>query len=154
MDISSLIPMVGNGPNRFLLESIQGTNSQILSIQQREFPNVFGDKGKPEVFCFYETRLSPTAELVYPSKICRVLRIRGKYQMLGLPAILVTKDSATRCPPWENGPHHICAVDRNHSEMVKFGAEDAEYRKALVRIKGVARRALAAHHDVVQAEGT
>jgi len=143
MDISSLIPMVGDGPNRFLLESIQATNSQILSIQQREFPKVFGDGGKPEVFCFYETRMSPTAELVYPSKLCSVLGIRGKYQMSGPPATLVTKDSAIRCPPWENGPGHICAVDRNHSEMVKFAAEDAEYRKALVRIEDIARRALA-----------
>ena len=64
MDISSLIPMVGNKPNRFLIESIDRIKSQILSVQQREFHNALGVKGEAEVFCFYETKLSPTAQLV------------------------------------------------------------------------------------------
>lgn len=37
MDISSLIPMAGDGPNRFLLESINHINSQILTMQQQNF---------------------------------------------------------------------------------------------------------------------
>jgi hypothetical protein len=61
MDIDTLIPMVGDGPNRFLLESINSINSQILSIQQREFLETLGGKGESEVICFYETRMSPTA---------------------------------------------------------------------------------------------
>jgi protein SERAC1 len=64
MDISSLIPMVGDGPNRFLVESIGRDNSQILSVQQREFNTALGAEGDSEVFCFYETRMSPTAQQV------------------------------------------------------------------------------------------
>lgn len=65
MDIRSLIPMVGDGPNRFLLESIGFTNSQILSIQQRKFSKALGVKGEFEIISFYETRLSPTALQVW-----------------------------------------------------------------------------------------
>jgi hypothetical protein len=61
MDISSLIPMVGDGPNRFLIESIGRVNSQILSIQQREFHKALGGKGDSKIFCFFETVESPTA---------------------------------------------------------------------------------------------
>lgn len=64
MDISSVVPMVEDGPNRFLIESIGNINSQILSIQQREFYSALGEEGKSEVFCFYETLESPTAQKV------------------------------------------------------------------------------------------
>lgn len=66
MDIHSLVAMVGDGPNRFMLESI-GLSSQILSIQQREFPEALGGKGESEIVCFYETRKSPTA-----IKVCAI----------------------------------------------------------------------------------
>jgi hypothetical protein len=65
MDISSLIPMVRDRPNRFLVESISHVNSQILTIQQREFYTALGDKECSEVFSFYETLKSPTAKKVY-----------------------------------------------------------------------------------------
>lgn len=61
MDIRSLIPIVGDRPNRFLLESIASNNSQILSIQQREFTDALGGQGETEIVSFYETYLSPTA---------------------------------------------------------------------------------------------
>lgn len=64
MDTSSLIPLVGDGPNRFLIESISRINSQLLSIQQREFHTALGSNGDSEVFCFYETLESPTAHQV------------------------------------------------------------------------------------------
>jgi hypothetical protein len=53
--------MVGDGPNRFLIESVSDINSQILSIQQREFHNALGSEGESEIVCFYETLKSPTA---------------------------------------------------------------------------------------------
>lgn len=65
IDISSLIPIVGDGRNRFLLESIGSVNSQVLNIQQREFLEALGEEDKPEIICFYETRESPTALQVY-----------------------------------------------------------------------------------------
>lgn len=64
MDITSLIPMAGDGPNRSLIESIGRVNSQVLSVQQREFQTALGAEGDSEVFCFYETLMSPTARRV------------------------------------------------------------------------------------------
>ncbi|KAF4987186.1 hypothetical protein FGRMN_10502 [Fusarium graminum] len=61
MDISSLIPMVGERPNRFLIESISHVNSQILTMQQRAFHTALGEEGDSEIVCFYETEKSPTA---------------------------------------------------------------------------------------------
>ncbi|KAM0259327.1 hypothetical protein ACHAQJ_003358 [Trichoderma viride] len=131
MDISSLIPMVGDGPNRFLIESIGRINSQILSVQQRDFHNALGDQGGSEVFCFYETEESPTAEQDKS----------GRWKMVGPTAVLVTKSSATHCRSWEDGTEHICAIARTHSDMVKFGPHDHVYRNVRERIKGLSRRA-------------
>ncbi|KAI3572140.1 hypothetical protein IWW34DRAFT_824446 [Fusarium oxysporum f. sp. albedinis] len=117
MDISSLIPMVGDGPNRFLIESVGAINSQILSAQQREFHTALGGEGDSEIVCFYETVESPTAQKDE----------RGDWSMTGPTAVLVTKSSATFCRWWESGPEHICPVHRTHSDMVKFGPEDPEY---------------------------
>ncbi|KAH7123390.1 hypothetical protein B0J13DRAFT_153463 [Dactylonectria estremocensis] len=136
MDISSLIPMVGDGPNRFLIESIGRINPQILSIQQREFHTALGREGDSEIFCFYETVESPTAQKY------------GNWAMTGLTAVLVTKSSATHCRSWEDGPEHICAVARTHSDMVKFGPQDHEYDNARERLKGLARRALTVWHRI------
>lgn len=63
MDISSLIAMVQDRPNRFLIESI-GINSQILTDLKRGFHTVLDEEGGSEVFCFYETLMSPTAKEV------------------------------------------------------------------------------------------
>ncbi|KAL7913986.1 hypothetical protein GGI35DRAFT_475827 [Trichoderma velutinum] len=132
MDISSLIPMVGDGPNRFLIESISRINSQIISIQQRDFHYALGKKGDSEVFCFYETLESPTAQRDK----------RGEWKMIGPTAVLVTKSSATHCRPWEDGSENICAIARTHSNMVKFGPHDPEYRNVFLRIRGLSRRAI------------
>jgi hypothetical protein len=55
----------GSSPNRFLIESLSRDNSQILTAQQRDFHKALGDRDK-EVFCFYETLESPTAQQVCP----------------------------------------------------------------------------------------
>ncbi|KAK0649643.1 hypothetical protein B0T16DRAFT_428330 [Cercophora newfieldiana] len=130
MDITSLVPMIGDGPSRPLIDAISSINSQILTMQQREFPSALGGVEDSEMFCFYETLESPTAQ-----------NVNGKWSMTGRATILVTKFSATHCRPWESGPEHICAVARTHSDMVKFGPEDHEYSKVRQRIKGLARRA-------------
>jgi hypothetical protein len=59
MDISSLIPMVGDQPNRYLLESL-GPESDVLQEQRATFPKVF-DFRDSEIVSFFETKLSPTA---------------------------------------------------------------------------------------------
>ncbi|RYO98636.1 hypothetical protein DL766_001064 [Monosporascus sp. MC13-8B] len=132
MDISSLIPMVGDGPNRFLIESISQINSQILPIQRREFHTALGDKGRSEIVCFYETMKSPTAQKDE----------KGNWAMNGPPAVLVSKTSATHCRSWEDGPEHICAVARTNSEMVKFGCNDHDYENVRERLRGLAHRAV------------
>ncbi|UKZ79213.1 hypothetical protein TrVFT333_006963 [Trichoderma virens FT-333] len=139
MDTSSLIPMVGNRPNRLLIESIDRINSQILSIQQREFHHALGAKGDAEVFCFYETKLSPTAKQ----------NQNGKWAMTGESAVLVTKSSATHCRSWEAGEEHMCAISRTHSDMVKFGRHDNEYDKVRDRLIRLTRWATTASPNLV-----
>ncbi|KAK3363512.1 hypothetical protein B0T25DRAFT_436789, partial [Lasiosphaeria hispida] len=131
MDTSSLIPMVGDGPNRSLVDSISRINSQILSIQQQEFHTALGSEGDSEIVCFYETVESPTA----------AQGADGKWSMTGPATTLVTTSSATHCRPWENGREHVCAIARTHSDMVKFGPEDHEYDKVRERLRGLAGRA-------------
>jgi hypothetical protein len=148
MDIKSLIPMAGDGPNRFLIESLSPFSSQILSVQTREFESALGGQGDSEVVCFYETVESPTARKVYSSGTIRFLcELIGlvdteRWAMNGPPALLVTKASATHGRSWENGTEHICAVARTHSNMVKFGPHDHEYDKVRQRLRGLAHRAL------------
>ncbi|KAK4068015.1 hypothetical protein Trihar35433_6575 [Trichoderma harzianum] len=126
MDISSLIPMAGDGPNRSLIESLSHYNSQVLTMQHREFHKALGDEGESEVFCFYETLKSPTAQQDQ----------FGGWTMTGPDAFLVTKSSATHCRPWEVGAENICALTRTHSELVKFKPNDPDYdiREALLSI--------------------
>ncbi|KAL7948676.1 nacht and ankyrin domain-containing protein [Trichoderma barbatum] len=140
MEIRSLIPMAGDRPNRFLLESIGSNNSQVLSIQQREFLVALGGQGESEIFSFYETRMSPTA----------VEDKEGRWSMTGAPAILVSKSSATHCRPWEGGTEHTCAINRTHSDMVKFAEEDSEYDMVLVQIKKLVQQAITARKSPLQ----
>ncbi|KEY73844.1 hypothetical protein S7711_10154 [Stachybotrys chartarum IBT 7711] len=115
MDIASLIPMVTDSPNRDLHHAL-------------------GEKNDSEVICFYETKESPTAQK----------DAEGIWRINGPNAVLVTKLSATHGRYWEDGQEHICAIDRTHSEMIKFGPQDHEYEKVLQRLVGVAQRALLA----------
>lgn len=68
MEISHLIPMVGEGPNRPLIDAISRVNSQALANQKREFTSAL--KSHPlKMVCFYETRTSPTARKVCSSPL-------------------------------------------------------------------------------------
>ena len=62
MDISSLVPMVGDQPNRYFLESL-GKGSEFLPEQRTKFPKAFDFKDS-EIISFFETQESPTAEKV------------------------------------------------------------------------------------------
>ncbi|KAH6613521.1 hypothetical protein F5144DRAFT_406716 [Chaetomium tenue] len=161
MDIKSLVPMVGDGPNRFFLESIGNISSQVLSSQQEEFPKAFGNGDNSEIVCFYETRKSPTAiqvwfipytlyNMSHPSSLTYSSQVDGEWKMGGPEAVLVSKSSATHCRPWESGPDYICPLDRSHSNMVKFAPHDHEYDdKVLPRIQAVVRRALVIRHPTL-----
>lgn len=63
MDIESLLPMVGKGPNLGMLTGICHHSSHVLDTQRRLFGPAL-TKMKSEVFCCYETKESATAEQV------------------------------------------------------------------------------------------
>ncbi|KAK1255747.1 hypothetical protein MKX07_008006 [Trichoderma sp. CBMAI-0711] len=72
MDITSLIPMVGDGPNLPLIKSI-GESSPALDQLQEDFHPALGDQGQAEIICFYETVESPTAQQVLRTFILLVI---------------------------------------------------------------------------------
>jgi hypothetical protein len=59
MDISSLVAMVGDQPNRYFLESL-GKGSEVLPAIMKSFNDVFTSV-KHEIVSFYETQESPSA---------------------------------------------------------------------------------------------
>ncbi|OTA03428.1 hypothetical protein A9Z42_0038970 [Trichoderma parareesei] len=151
MDITSLIPMVGDGPNLPLIKSI-GESSPALDQLQEDFHPALGDQGQAEIICFYETVESPTAQQVLRTFILLVIAWYvdsqckqdqdGRWRMNGPPTVLVTKASAIHCRPWENDDIHVCPIARSHSEIVKFGPADSLYNGVQDRLLGLAQRAV------------
>ncbi|RDW94780.1 hypothetical protein BP5796_00543 [Coleophoma crateriformis] len=130
MDIKSLIPMVEGQVNQTLLHSISN-ESQLLRNQSRNFEKAF-DFADSQIVCFYETVMSPTA-----------IKIADQWAMKGPPCILVDLRSATHGRRWENQAHHIQAIERDHSQLVKFKANDEVYERVLITIKEFSEKALA-----------
>lgn len=62
MKIESLVPMVKDQPNRALVETL-GRNSAVLQRHDKEFTKAF-DPETPDIVSFYETKMSPTAQMV------------------------------------------------------------------------------------------
>lgn len=63
MNIEFLKPMVGDGPNRSLIESLDWKNSMNTDELSRSFQfGLGGQPGVSEVFCFYEILGSPVPE--------------------------------------------------------------------------------------------
>ena len=143
MDITSLKPMVRDGPNRALLESI-GRNSPFLRRQHDDFQKALGTEGESEVVCFYETAESPTPMQVCAHKPFQASHTdskqdrSGKWGRGGPLTVLVDIQSATHCRAWEQ---NVYPISRTHSDMVKFEPHDNEYDKAIEQIKALVRRA-------------
>ncbi|KFY90884.1 hypothetical protein V500_04903 [Pseudogymnoascus sp. VKM F-4518 (FW-2643)] len=131
MDIESLIPMVDDQPNRFLLESLNRVNSQVLRMQKRNFFKVL-QKSNIELFCFYETLLSPTA----------AKDANGEYKMTGEQRCLVSQSSASSCLPQGASSDHAIPLSCAHSGLVKFKYGDAEYHKLLDTLRKLYTRVL------------
>lgn len=126
MDIRSLVSIVGNNPNRFLLE-VLSTTSHVMQEYTAEFLNCFTSR-KAIVYSFYETRLSRTAQQ----------DMYGEYKMIGPPEMLVQQDSAKCGREWESEGEFVHALDRNHSELVKFRSlHDCDYIKVLECLKTI-----------------
>jgi hypothetical protein len=144
MEIASLVPIVKDQPNQALLHSL-GKESQILRKQSREFPKAF-DSRDSEIFCFYETEMSPTAVLV--SSISRFMvsstdffQDGTEWKMKGPLSILVDSSSARHGRPRENEAHDCLALKRNHSELVKFSRNDEDYERVLAVLTRMASAA-------------
>jgi hypothetical protein len=63
--------------------------------------------------------------------------------MKGPDAILVGPASATHVRPWENEAHHVQAINRDHSQLVKFKANDEVYERVLGTLEEFAEEAFA-----------
>jgi hypothetical protein len=63
--------------------------------------------------------------------------------MKGPHAILVGTASATHGRHWENQAHHIQAINRDHSQLVKFKANDEVYERVLGTLEDFAKEAFA-----------
>jgi hypothetical protein len=59
MATESLLPLIGDYPNRSLIESL-GKNSALLQRLQKDFSSVFNARS-PRIVSFFETEKSPTA---------------------------------------------------------------------------------------------
>jgi hypothetical protein len=63
--------------------------------------------------------------------------------MTGEYKVLVTRSSATHGRPWETEPHHIQAIKRNHSDLVKFRRKDMYYHIVSQHLREFADKACA-----------
>ncbi|KAJ1334022.1 protein SERAC1 [Microdochium nivale] len=126
----SLLTMADNGPNMELIVSLGQENSGFLAGQVREFSGALKVL-RGEVLCFYETQKSPTAE-----------KKGGEWRMTGPKAVLVSKASATTCMLVADKSVHTCAIDRSHSEIVKYAQRDKAYNVMLPELQNLAKRAV------------
>ena len=55
--------------------------------------------------------------------------------MTGKPSVLVGSASATHGRPWELGEHYVQAINRNHSDLVKFAKQDENYEVVLYHLR-------------------
>ncbi|KAI9151452.1 putative ankyrin repeat protein L88 [Paramyrothecium foliicola] len=138
MDVTSLLPLAKDGPNRPLIESIN-RGSKALGKQGHEFYGYL-ERQDVEVFCFYETMKSPTP----------IQDEHGKWARKGEKVLLVDQNSATDCHRRGTMPTHVCAIASTHSDMVKFGPHDHNYEIVLSKLTEFTRMAVALTHDQTQ----
>ncbi|KAL0256742.1 hypothetical protein SLS55_009139 [Diplodia seriata] len=126
MAIKSLVPMVGDGPNRALVESL-GPNSHVLRTQSQAFLEILDSAVAFHVVNFYETKMSRTAVQDETTQ---------KWAMSGPLEILVEPHSATHGRVHDAEKHHVHPVDRSHGDLVKFsGRKDGTYRVVIHHLK-------------------
>jgi len=61
--------------------------------------------------------------------------------MKGETAVLVSSSSATHGRPWETDPQYNQAVNRNHSDLVKYSMKDQDYIIVLEHLRESSRSA-------------
>src|SRR5438874_1784537 len=55
--------------------------------------------------------------------------------MTGKPSVLVGSASATHGRPWELGDRYVQAINRSHSDLVKFAKQDEDYEVVLHHLR-------------------
>src|ERR1700722_19312642 len=55
--------------------------------------------------------------------------------MSGKPTVLVDINSATHGRPWDIGAHCVLAINRCHSNLVKFSKQDEVYEVVLLHLQ-------------------
>lgn len=65
----------------------------------------------------------------------------GQWSMSGERKVLVSTSSATHCRPWEDTNDHMCPMQRDHSNLVKFSPHDHGYDTVLHVLQGMVQRA-------------
>lgn len=132
--------MIETQPNKDLLVSLD-VESQFLKQQAESFPDLFNFRDSI-IFSFYETRVSPKATVVSPfnftflSSLTKYLcQVNGKLSMNGDRVVLVAKDSAIHSRPWEMDSRFVIAIDRSHSDLVKFERYSGDYEHVLACLR-------------------
>jgi hypothetical protein len=62
-------------------------------------------------------------------------------RLSGSSEIFLGRASATRCRPEEGGFGHRAAIDRNHSDLVKFSHLDSDLESIARKVKDLAQNA-------------
>ncbi len=134
MDIASLIPMVNGQPNRFLLESLNMINSQVLRLQARSFASFLDRTALDMYLLLRDQTLANSSQgrqfsASGRSGANKIQDSAGRWKMNGSPRCLVTPSSATDCLPAGIRSGHSAELPRTHSELVQFASHDPEYEK-------------------------
>lgn len=107
MDISSLLAMVRGQPNLHFLSTLSKDGGFLQGLIEK-FRATF-DSQDSQIYSFYETDMSPTAQE----------GDSGKWSMNGRPAVLDDRHSARSGRSWEGDRFHL-PISRNHSDMVEL----------------------------------
>lgn len=144
MAIGSLLPMVGDNPNRALLETLTSSSTVLRSQGQAFLKTSDGPNAAFQTISFYETQKSPTA--VQDVRMCDLRRKviinplwqgpTQRWTMTGPTEILVDPNSATNGRVHDGIKSHNYPIDSTHSDLVKFSSEkDGSYKIVLEHLE-------------------
>lgn len=131
MEISHFLAMVARQPNEDLISRALSPDSALLPELDKQFSEI-ALRIDPNIRFVYETAESQMTEASLPAHSPQQLLIFGQQTSTGKwvrsetsYAVLVNKDSAV--PPGTLRRNAI-AVNKDHSNMVKFGEDDPVYQ--------------------------
>ncbi|KAI9778532.1 MAG: hypothetical protein M1839_008063 [Geoglossum umbratile] len=129
LNTTYLWAMVKEQPNKTLVAALDPSSDYLRQLH-RNFCEKFRFPDS-KIISFYETGLSPTPKLMED----------GGWALVGEKVMLVDQSSATESLPGEP-ISHTQAVNRSHSDMVKFSSKDALYQIVLSYLQPFADEAL------------